>query len=50
GHRSTYVSILGNIAFRLGRKLRWDAQKEQFVGDEEANRWLTKPYRKPWTI
>jgi hypothetical protein len=50
GHRSTYVSILGNIAFRLGRKLRWDSQKEQFVGDEEANRWLTKPYRKPWTI
>jgi len=50
GHRSTYVSILGNIAFRLGRKLRWDAQKEQFVGDEEANRWLTKPYRKPWTL
>lgn len=50
GHRSTYVSILGNIAFRLGRKLKWDAQNEKFVGDEEANRWLTKPYRKPWTL
>jgi predicted dehydrogenase len=50
GHRSTYVSILGNIAFRLGRKLRWDAQAERFVGDDEANRWLTKPYRKPWTL
>jgi hypothetical protein len=41
---------LGNIAFRLGRKLRWDAQAERFVGDDEANRWLTKPYRKPWTL
>lgn len=50
GHRSTYVCILGNIAFRLGRKLRWNARDELFVGDKEANRWLTKVYRKPWTL
>jgi len=49
-HRSTSAPHLGNIAFKLGRKLTWDAQQETFLGDAEANRLLTKEYRKPWKL
>lgn len=49
-HRSTSATHLGNIAFKLGRKLRWDGQKEQFLDDAEANKLLTKEYRKPWSV
>ena len=50
GHRSATVCHLGNIAIRLGRKLTWDPAKERFVGDDEANTWLSRPYRSPWTL
>jgi predicted dehydrogenase len=50
GHRSATMCHLGNIATRLGRSLRWDAAKEVVIGDPEANRWLTKPYRRPWSL
>ena len=50
GHRSATVCHLGNIAIRLGRKLAWDPAKEQFVGDDEANSWLARPYRSPWVL
>ena len=49
GHRSVSVCHLGAIATRLGRKLRWDPQREQFVGDEEANRMVAREQRRPWT-
>jgi predicted dehydrogenase len=49
GHRSVSVCHLGVIALRLGRKLKWDPAREQFVGDAEANQWLARPMRKPWT-
>ncbi len=41
---------LGVIAFRTGRKLTWDAERAQFVGDEAANRLLRPPYRAPWSL
>ena len=50
GHRSVTVCHLGNIAMRLGRRLKWNPAKEKFVNDAEANRWLQKPMRKPWTL
>jgi predicted dehydrogenase len=49
-HRSTSAAHLANIAFKLGRKLRWDGQREQFIEDPEADKMLTKEYRKPWKI
>ncbi len=50
GHLSAVVCHLGNIATRLGRSLKWDVAKEQFVGDAEGNRMLSKPYRAPWKL
>jgi predicted dehydrogenase len=50
GHHVTTLCNLGNIAYRLGRKLQWDAEQEQFLGDEQANRLLHYPYRAPWRL
>jgi hypothetical protein len=44
------LCVLGNIAYRLGRKIQWDPVAEKCAGDEEANRWLSVPYRSPWHI
>jgi hypothetical protein len=49
GHRSASVCHLGVIAMRLGRELNWDPKDEQFVNDKEANSWLAREPRKPWT-
>lgn len=50
GHRSAVMCHLGNISTRLGRSLKWDSAKEQVVGDTEANRMLSRPYRGPWKL
>lgn len=47
-HRSITLAHLGNIALRTGRDLRWDPKNEQIIGDEEADRMLSRPYRAPW--
>jgi predicted dehydrogenase len=49
-HRTTTVCNLGQIAMALGRKLRWDPVKEEFVGDEMANRMRSRPMRAPWSL
>lgn len=41
---------LQQIAVKLRRKLRWDATKETFINDEEANRMLDRPMRAPWKM
>jgi len=50
GHRTMSVCHLGNIAYLLGRPLRWDPAQEEFLGDEGANRLLDRPRRQPWTL
>ena len=50
GHRSCTVCLLGDIAMRLGRKLKWDPDREQFINDTEANRMLSRPMRSPWHL
>ena len=50
GHRSATVCHLGNIAMMLRRKLRWDPDNERFIGDDDANRMLSKPMRSPWHL
>ena len=49
GHRSVSVCHLGVIAMRLGRTLKWNPAQEQFTGDKEANGWLAREQRKPWS-
>jgi predicted dehydrogenase len=50
GHNSMIACHLANIAFRTGRRVAWDAAREQVVGDPEAQKLVTKPYRGPWTL
>ena len=50
GCRSVSVCHLGNIAYKLGRPLKWDPQREVFVADSEANRLLSRPMRSPWRL
>jgi len=49
-HRVASVLHLGNLAIRLGRKLRWDPAKEQFIGDEQASQFVNIPMRAPWHL
>ena len=48
GHRSASVCHLGVIAIRLGRELKFDPISESFVGDAQADQWLSRKMRKPW--
>jgi predicted dehydrogenase len=50
GHRSCSVCLLGEIAMRLGRKLKWDPEQEKFADDDQANRMLWRPMRSPWHL
>ena len=50
GHRSASICNIGNIAYRLGRPLKWDPEKEKFEKDGEANKLRGKKYRKPYTL
>ena len=50
GHRSNSIALLGNIAMKTGKKLRWDAKKEDFVGASDASGLLTRNLRKPWDL
>ena len=44
------LSHLGIIAYTLQRSLKWDAAKQEFPGDEEANRFLDRARREPWQL
>lgn len=48
GHRGTSVALLGNIAMKTGKKLRWDAKKEDVIGASDASVMLTRALRKPF--
>jgi predicted dehydrogenase len=50
GHRANTACCLSDIATRLKRKLRWDPAAERFVGDDEANKMLTRTVRPPWQL
>ena len=49
-HRTASHCHLGNIAYWLNRKLTWDPEKEEIIGDPEASRWLDRTKREPWSL
>ena len=49
-HRSTSACILGWTSMKLGRKLTWNPEKEEFVGDDTANAMRSRPQRAPYGI
>jgi hypothetical protein len=49
GYISTASCILANMSMALGgRELKWDSEKQQIIGDDEANKLMRRPYRAPW--
>ena len=50
GHLSAALPQLGNIAYRTGRQLTFDAKTEMFVNDKEADRLLSREYRKGFEV
>ncbi|MHA8101187.1 Gfo/Idh/MocA family protein [Aquirufa nivalisilvae] len=48
GHRACTVCLITHVAMKLPRKLNWDAKKEQFINDAEANRFLSRMQRAPY--
>jgi predicted dehydrogenase len=46
--RSHTIIHCANLCLRLGRRLQWDPATERFTNDDEANRLLSRPMRKPW--
>ncbi|MGO8697024.1 MAG: Gfo/Idh/MocA family protein [Limisphaerales bacterium] len=50
GHRVSALAHLGNIAYRTGHKIVWDAVAEKVAGDDEANRLVSADYREPWRL
>lgn len=48
GYRSTNVSLLAVMSYKLGRSIRWDGEKNQVIGDPEAGKLLRREYRGDW--
>ena len=49
-HRSISVALLGEIAMLTGRKIKWDPEKEEILGDPGASALLGRSYREPWHL
>jgi len=46
----TETVLLGNVAYRLGKPIDWDAKKLKAAGLPEAEKLLRTEYRKPWSL
>ncbi|SKC13429.1 Gfo/Idh/MocA family protein [Dyadobacter psychrophilus] len=46
--RSCSACLIAHTAMKLGRKLKWDPKKEEYIGDKEANATLSRPQRGPY--
>ena len=50
GHLSSTLPHLANISYRVGRSLQFDGKTEKFANDKEADKLLTREYRKGWEL
>ncbi len=49
-HRTATVCHLGNIAYHLDRRIKWNPETEEILDDFEASCWLDRPRRERWTL
>ncbi|MBM3858355.1 MAG: twin-arginine translocation signal domain-containing protein [Verrucomicrobia bacterium] len=49
-HVASYLGLIAEIAARLETKLKWDPKKEQFIGNDEANKRLSRPMYNGWSL
>lgn len=49
-HRSNTVTLLGEIAYRVGREIKWDVKTETIANDKQASELLRAVYRAPWVL
>ncbi|MBN1465136.1 Gfo/Idh/MocA family oxidoreductase [candidate division KSB1 bacterium] len=49
GHRSTTMSLLGMLSAKVGRSIAWDGEQQIILHDPEANQYLKRDYRAPWS-
>ncbi len=49
-HRSISVGLLGEIAMTTGRKIHWNPETEEIIGDSGASALLGRSYREPWVL
>ena len=49
-YRAISVALLGEIAMTTEQKIQWDPEKEVIIGNPEASRLLSRPYRQPWSL
>ena len=50
GHHSAVPGHLGLISMLVGRKIKWDVKSETIIGDSDASKLLSRPYRSPWKL
>ncbi|MCP4375608.1 MAG: Gfo/Idh/MocA family oxidoreductase [bacterium] len=50
GIRCDTIAHMTNVAAQTGRVIKWDPKKEQIIGDAEAAKMITRPYRKEWKV
>jgi hypothetical protein len=50
GHRLTKAGLLGNIAYRTGKRIEFDDRQERIVNDKAANEYVSRRYRSPWRL
>ena len=46
----TEANHLGNVAFRAGKRIEWDAKNMRITNVPEANRYIGREYRKGWVL
>ena len=50
GRKASVLAHLANISYRLGRDLTFDTKTEKFIADPDADKMLTRNYRKPYVV
>jgi predicted dehydrogenase len=47
-HRACSTCLVHQVAMHIPRRLQWDPKAERFINDDEANKWLSRPHRRPY--